>query len=242
MVDSLQGKMSKIPTKTADDLRYEHQNKVELLGHYGGDLTHAQSAWTSTFRDIDEAKMTRMPSLLKMLAVSGHETPFEKSSLHFLVTTEIASHIHIIKHRIGTSVNGESSRYKELKDDKFYVPTDWSKSEQTHYSIFMENALKEYHDCLARLVAQGVDRKRAKESARFYLPYGNQLTADVMFNFRSFVHFLRLRYSAHAQVEIRNIAKEMLEQVVALEGAPFEHTLRAFGLVDDSGVIIPPFK
>lgn len=225
-----------------NDEQDDRRNKVELLGHYGGDLTHAQSAWTSTVRDLNEEKLHRMPALLKMLASSGHETPFEKSSLHFLVTTEIASHIHIIKHRIGTSVNGESSRYKELKDDKFYVPTDWPKAEQTHYVIFMENALKEYHDCLARLVAQGVDRKRAKESARFYLPYGNQLTADVMFNFRSFVHFLRLRYSMHAQVEIRSIAKEMLEQVIALDGNPFGHTLRAFELVDDQGLIVPPFK
>ena len=103
-------------------MKEEHQNKVELLGHYGGDLTHAQSAWTSTVRDIDEAKMNRMPALLKMLAENHHETPFEKSSLHFLVTTEVASHIHIIKHRIGVSVNGESARYKELKDDKYYVP------------------------------------------------------------------------------------------------------------------------
>ena len=27
-------------------------NQVELLGHYGSDLTHAQSAWTSTSRDL----------------------------------------------------------------------------------------------------------------------------------------------------------------------------------------------
>lgn len=219
-----------------------NENSVEILGHYGGDLTHAQSAWTSTVRNLNEEKINRMPALLKMLASSGHETPFEKSSLHFLVTTEIASHIHIIKHRIGTSVNGESSRYKELKDDKFYVPVDWPQSEQEHYIVFMENALREYHDCLARLVAGGMERKRAKESARFYLPYGNQLTADVMFNFRSFVHFLRLRYSLHAQVEIRDIARKMLQQVIELPGNPFEHTLKAFELVDDSGTMAPPFK
>lgn len=218
-----------------------HENSVELLGHYGGDLTHAQSAWTSTIRNIDQAKLQRMPSLLEMLATNGHETPFEKSSLHFLVTTDIASHIHIIKHRIGTSVNGESSRYKELKDDKFYVPSDWPVEEQEAYTLFMEDALSKYHDCLARLVQKGVEKKRAKESARFYLPYGNQLQADVMFNFRSFNHFLRLRYSMHAQVEIRDIARKMLEQVVALPGNPFEHTLRAFRLVNSSGVICPPF-
>ena len=28
--------------------------KVELLGHYGSDDVHAQSAWTSTSRDLTE--------------------------------------------------------------------------------------------------------------------------------------------------------------------------------------------
>jgi len=220
----------------------EHTNKVELLGHYGGDITHAQSAWTSTVREIDDAKMARLPALLSMLASNGHETPFEKSSLHFLVDTDIATHIHLIKHRIGVSVNGQSARYRELNEDKFYVPQDWSEDEQNRFCVFAEDAMRQYHECLDRLVAGGMDRKRAKESARFYLPYGNQLTADVMFNFRSFVHFLRLRYSHHAQVEVRDLARTMLEQVIALEGNPFEHTLKAFKLVDEQGHMVPPFK
>lgn len=223
------------------NIKETHENKVELLGHYGGDLTHAQSAWTSTMRDIDEKKLARLPALLDMLASNGHETPFEKSSLHFLVTTDIATHIHIIKHRIGTSVNGESGRYKELKDDKFYVPQDWPGEEQALYIEFMEDALGKYHKCLERLVAGGMDKKRAKESARFYLPYGNQIQADVMFNFRSFNHFLGLRYSMHAQVEVRDLARKMLEQVIAIPGNPYKHTLRAFRLVDEDGVMRPPF-
>jgi thymidylate synthase ThyX len=81
-------------------------------------------------------------------------------------------------------------------------------------------------------------RKRAKESARLYLPYGNQITADVMFNFRSFYHFLHLRYSEHAQLEIRNIARQMLELVV--ESESFTATLEAFGLTVN-GEIRGPF-
>jgi hypothetical protein len=63
-----------------------------------------------------------------------------------------------------------------------------------------------------------------------------------MFNFRSFAHFLGLRYSTHAQVEIRDISRQMLEQVVNIEGNPFQHTLKAFGLVDESGKIREPFE
>lgn len=209
-------------------------NKVELIGHYGSDETHALSAWTSTSRDLTEDKVNRIPSLLKMLAENGHETPFEKSSLHFLVTTDIASHIHLLKHRIGVSINAESARYKELKEDKYYVPTDWPLVERELYIEHMESSLQKYHATLERLVQSGMSRKRAKESARLYLPYGNQITADVMFNFRSFVHFLRLRYSDHAQVEIRDIAKQMLDLVV--ETGSFNATLEAFGLMEGGNV------
>jgi len=204
-------------------------NKVELIGYYGGDEAHAMSAWTSTSRDLTEEKRSRIPSLLKMLAENGHETPFEKSSISFLVTTDIATHIQLLKHRIGTSCNAESARYKELKDDKYYLPKDWPLEEQTRYIAFMEDALMRYHDTLESLVASGMSRKRAKESARFYLPYGNQITADIMFNWRSFSHFLSLRMKPDAQREICWLAEEMLQQVRKIEGNPFEHTINAFG-------------
>lgn len=214
-------------------------NIVELIGFYGSDETHALSAWTSTSRDLSEEKKNRVPQLLKMLAENEHHSVFEKSSLHFLVTTDIASHVHLVKHRIGVSINAESARYKELKDDKFYVPEDWDDEEKNLYIEHMETSLKKYHDTLSRLVAKGVSRKRAKESARLYLPYGNQITADVMFNFRSFYHFVKLRYSTHAQLEIRNIARDMLHLVK--DTGKFDDTLNAFGLVVD-GKVRGPFE
>ena len=210
------------------------ENKVELIGWYGGDEAHALSAWTSTSRDISSEKRKRIPELLKMLAENGHETPFEKSSLHFLVTVDTATHIHLLKHRIGVSINAESARYKELKDDKYVVPDDWPTVEKAKYIAFMEDAIMRYHDTLERLVKGGMDRKRAKESARFYLPYGNQVTMDVMFNWRSFVHFLNLRMKSDAQKEVREIAEEMLNLVAGIPNCPFRHTIEAFGLTGDA--------
>lgn len=203
-------------------------NTIELIGYYGGDLTHAMSAWTSTCREIDEERQKRIGALLTMLASNGHETPFEKSILHFVATTDIATHIQILKHRIGTSTNAESARYKELKEDKHYIPVDWDEEERANYIEFMELAHKNYHDTYDRLIKKGMTKKRAKESARFYQPYGTQLIADISFNFRSFVHFQRLRRTEDAQLEIRNLANEMLKQVEQLKD--FELSLKAFGL------------
>lgn len=226
------------------NIKEQHRNQVELLGTYGGDLTHALSAWTSTTRELDVpdkngvTKRDRVPHILKMLAENHHGTPFEKSTIHFLVTTDIATHIHILKHRVGVSVNGESARYKQLRSDKYLIPQDWPDDEVLLYVQHLEDSLRLYHGCFDRLLAKGMSKSRAKESARFYLPYGNQIQADVMFNFRSFAHFLILRYSKHAQKEVRDLAREMLEQVDAT-GA-FEQTLIAFGL-KENGVLCEPF-
>lgn len=200
------------------------KNEVKLLGHYGNDTIIACSAWTSTSRDLSPEKEARIPKLIEMLWSEGHETPFEKANVHFLVTCDIASHIHLLKHRIA-SINAESARYKELKEDKFYLPEDWDEhwSESLRKFTTVSNTL--YHKCLEELTPV-LGRKRAKESARFFKTYNSQITADVQFNMRSFANFLKLRASEHAQVEIREIAWEMFRLVENIEGNPFQHTLK----------------
>lgn len=207
------------------------KNKVELLGYYGSDEIIACSAWTSTSRNLTEKKKNRIPQLINMLWSNGHETPFEKGIVHFLVDTDIASHIHLLKHRI-SSLNAESARYKELKEDKFYLPEDWYEDDKIAkwYYRLMEWSKQSnimYHDCLKDLEPV-LGRKRAKESARFFKAYNSQIQADVMFNMRSFANFLKLRNSEHAQLEIREIAQEMLRLVENIEGNPFKETLSAF--------------
>lgn len=217
-------------------------NNVELIGYYGSDETHALSAWTSTGRDLTDEKRNRIPALLKALADKKHHSVFEKSSLHFLVDCDVASHIHLLKHRIGVSLNAESARYKELKEDKYFIPKDWSgievnEGESSISDYDWAKALRAhtvianelYHKCLEKLEPK-LGRQRAKESARFFKTYNSQIQSDVMFNWRSFYHFLGLRRQPEAQKEIREIADEMLRLVKAIEGGPFKYTISAFGL------------
>ena len=214
-----------------------NKNKCELLGFYGGDEAIACSAWTSTSRDLTPEKKERIPALIKQLWNAEpvpHGSPFEKGVVHFLVDTDIASHIHLLKHRI-SSINAESARYKELKEDKFYLPEDWKGlgDENDTWLNRLKNYTEEgnrlYHQCLADLTPV-LGRKRAKESARFFKTYNSQIQADVMFNMRSFHNFLIQRMDSHAQLEIQNIAKVMLNLVKNIEGEPFKHTLNAWGL------------
>ena len=218
------------------------KNTVELLGYYGSDEIIACSAWTSTSRELAEGKKARIPKLINMLWSEGHETPFEKGVVHFLVNTDIASHIHLLKHRM-SSLNAESARYKELKEDKYFLPEDWkgiqisdngealnTPSDDWHQRLaeYTEEGNRLYHACLADLEPV-LGRKRAKESARFFKTYNSQIQADVSFNMRSFANFQKLRNSEHSQLEIREIAGIMLELVKNIDGNPFEHTIEAWG-------------
>ena len=204
------------------------RNKIELLGYYGSDETIACSAWTSTSRNLTDEKRKRVGKLIDMLWGEGHETPFEKGVVHFLVDTDIASHIHLLKHRI-SSLNAESARYKELKEDKYFIPDDWNDKWKNTLKDYSDAGNDLYHQCLSELEPI-LGRKRAKESARFFKTYNSQIQADIMFNMRSFANFIKLRNSEHAQVEIREIAQEMWNLVENIDGQPFKHTLEAISV------------
>ena len=219
---------------------------MELLGYYGSDEVIACSAWTSTSRNLTDEKRARVGRLIDMLWGEGHETPFEKGVVHFLVDTDIASHIHLLKHRI-TSLNAESARYKELKEDKYYLPEDWTEIRNSNPSLRIDGTAEKhqkwttilrkytelgnslYHQCM-KDIEPTLGRKRAKESARFFKTYNSQIQADIMFNMRSFANFIKLRDSEHAQVEIREIAQEMWNLVENIDGQPFKHTLEAISV------------
>lgn len=196
--------------------------------------------------------------LLKFLAENHHTSPFRKSYLDFQVTADIATHIHCIKHRVGVEINSESARYKELKD-KWYLPDDWklqnfTSTEDEAVNQFIKYILntynhewknddldwidvlqqfnilghKLYHESIKQLTPL-LGRGRAKESARYFLPYAKQIDFDMQFSFEAFVNFQRLRNSSHAQKEVRELAEQMLDLVRSIEGNPFEYSLKAFG-------------
>lgn len=228
-----------------------NKNSVELIGWYGGDEVIALSAWTSTSRDLTEEKRGRIDKLINELWNADpvpHGSPFEKGVVHFLVNTDISTHIQLLKHRIA-SINGESARYKEIKEDKYYLPEDWkdikcnvdiilpsTEAELIHcgdkwlhiLEKYVEIGNTLYHQALKDLTPV-LGRKRAKETARFFKTYNSQIQADVMFNMRSFHNFLNQRMDDHAQLEIRELATEMLNQVKNIEGNPFRWTLEAWG-------------
>jgi thymidylate synthase (FAD) len=227
----------------------DYTNKVSLIGWYGGDKAIARAAWTSTQVDVEKKTDEQIRDLLiNKLWNNGsgkpHKTPFERGLVEFNITCEQASHIHLLKHRLA-NINGESARYKELKEDKFYLPEDWksikAKSLTGKYlekhngkdwydilQIHAEISNELYHAAL-RDLEKNLGRKRAKESARFFKTMNSQLTLSVMMNMSCFGNFVNLRDDEAAQREIAWIAQDMVKCVKEIDGQPFKFSMEAFG-------------
>lgn len=246
-----------------------NKNKVEILGYFGDDKLVCLSAWQSTnvelgielspnvqervhqlFEATVKTKKKTPEELLTFLAESKHTSPFRKPQIYFQVTSDIATHYQCLKHKVACEINGESARYKELKD-KWYLPEDWKGLEIDRTFPYSEaqdfidnNSCKDWHGALNEFTLLGhqlyhesvkqltpiLGRKRAKESSRFFFPYTKQLDFDMMLSFEAFVNFQRKRNTEDSQDEIEEIGKQMLNLVRNLEGEPFKYSLQAFGL------------
>lgn len=206
--------------------------RAYLVGTYGDDELVAQAAWISIDRTVTDSKRERLAKFLQDLAEQGHHTPFEHSTLHFVVDCDVATHIHLLKHRVGVSVNSESARYKELKDDRLLIPADWPTEWKERLQEYCSQGMKLYHQAVADLTPI-VGRKRAKETARYFRTYNTRIQSDVILNWRSFAHMLKLRGSEHAQKEVAILVADMLQQVA--NTGKFNKTIAALqtaGLID----------
>ncbi len=97
---------------------------------------------------------------------------------------------------------------------------------QTIYDSACKRSFEEYK----RLLELGV----CKEQARGILPLSLNTQLYATCNLRSLFHYLELRLHHHAQKEIQDISKQMLELVRNIEGEPFKYSIEAFGFSNDS--------
>lgn len=234
------------------------KNTVTLVDYMGSDKSHALSAWASTFMELDipipkdvkirvdqivdhimskSKRMRSIEDLLSYLAKENHESPFRMSSFVFTMTTDIATHIQKLKHAVILEAeNAESAKYKELQEDKFYMPDDWLNYGDV--GNFWHEVLKVhsdysnelYHECFNALKEVGVPLKRVKETARYFKMYNSQLNSVNKFSFAGVMQFHNKRTVDFAQEEIKNIAVGMVDEIRNIDGNPFEYSLKAFGL------------
>ena len=150
----------------------------------------------------------------------GHGSVLEHGVWSFLITGVSRSFTHeLIRHR-HFSYSQLSQRYVDESESDFVEPDVIANDPELH-AVWTEavNATRRAYD---RLVAglqekfpdvaeKTLRRKLARQAARSVLPNATETKIFMTGNARALRHFIELRGSEHADVEIRKVAVAMLE-------------------------------
>lgn len=132
----------------------------------------------------------------------GNCTPLEFASATFDISgiSRVCQN-QIVRHRIA-SYCVLSERYVDVSSMDCLMPVKALQADDSCIDFVRKS--KEFYK---KLVLADVP----KEDARMFLPQGMMTNMCMHMNFRSLRHFLKLRLDRHAQKEIREVAKEILE-------------------------------
>ena len=168
---------------------------------------------------------------LRHILEVGHLSVLEHGTVTFYFTGVSRSFTHeLIRHR-HFSYSQLSQRYVPERDAKMVEP-DVIASDPDLHKRFVEAAeasVQAYNDLLAGLEARFADipnatlrRKQARQAARAVLPNATETRIVVTGNYRAWRHFIAMRASEHADIEIRELAVECLRQLKAVAPNVFD--------------------
>lgn len=150
----------------------------------------------------------------------GHGSVLEHAVWSFLITGVSRSFTHeLIRHR-HFSYSQLSQRYVDESESAFIEPDEIAADPGLH-ATWCEavNAARAAYDKLSAGLEQRftsipdrtLRRKMARQAARSVLPNATETKIFVTGNARALRHFIELRGSEHAEVEIRKVAVQVLE-------------------------------
>jgi thymidylate synthase (FAD) len=160
----------------------------------------------------------------------GHFSMLEHASVSFYITGVSRSCTHeLIRHR-HFSYSQLSQRYVPETESRVVVPPGMEDDDELR-SILTEAAdasRATYDDLLDKLEAKFADqpnallrRKQARQAARAVLPNATETRIVVTGNYRAWRHFIAMRASEHADIEIRRLAIACLRLLVDVAPAVF---------------------
>jgi thymidylate synthase (FAD) len=152
----------------------------------------------------------------------GHLSVLEHGSVSFYLTGVSRSLTHeLIRHR-HFSYSQLSQRYVPERDAAMVEPDVIADDPELH-ALFLEAteaSLASYTKLLEGLEKKFADvenvtarRKQARQAARTVLPNATETRIVVTGNYRAMRHFVAMRASEHADVEIRELAIAMLREL-----------------------------
>jgi thymidylate synthase (FAD) len=211
---------------------------VELIKSFGDDFMVVNAARVSFNKESSNYTEDQNAKLIKYLVEHKHTAPFRHPQLQFRITCPIYVERQLFKHQIGLSANSISGRYVDFSDS-YTTIKEWRKQStdskqgsegvvesQESCNLIQSNVLNTCKKAYQELLKLGV----SKEQARTILPLNLNTTFIWTGSLLAFKHLFDLRLKLDTQQETRMVAQEMLQQVKQIEGNPFEHTIKAFGL------------
>jgi len=160
----------------------------------------------------------------------GHFSVLEHASVSFYITGLSRSCTHeLIRHR-HFSYSQLSQRFVPERDSHVVLPPGIEDDPELQQLFFAaaDASRDAYAALLAKLEAKFADepnavlrRKQARQAARAVLPNATETRIVVSGNYRAWRHFIAMRASEHADVEIRRLAIACLRQLADLAPAVF---------------------
>jgi thymidylate synthase (FAD) len=181
----------------------------------------AGRACYQSWKKPNPATATNAGYLRHILEV-GHLSVLEHGSVSFYITGISRSLTHeLIRHR-HFSYSQLSQRYVPERDAAVVEPDVSADDPELHarFVAATEAAAEAYTELLAGLERKFADepnatlrRKQARQAARAVLPNATETRIVVTGNYRAWRHFIAMRASEAADVEIRALAVECLRQL-----------------------------
>jgi thymidylate synthase (FAD) len=160
----------------------------------------------------------------------GHLSVLEHGSVTFYITGISRSLTHeLIRHR-HFSYSQLSQRYVPEKDAAFVEPDVIANDPVLHEKFLTatQASVDAYTALLGGLEEKFSDapsatlrRKQARQAARAVLPNATETRIVVTGNYRAWRHFVAMRATEHADVEIRGLAIECLRELQKVAGNAF---------------------
>jgi thymidylate synthase (FAD) len=152
----------------------------------------------------------------------GHLSVLEHGVVTFYITGISRSLTHeLIRHR-HFSYSQLSQRYVPERDAAMVEPEVIANDPELHeqFMAATQAAVTAYEQLLGGLEQRFADvpnatlrRKQARQAARAVLPNATETRIVVTGNYRAWRHFIAMRATEHADVEIRELAVECLRQL-----------------------------
>jgi thymidylate synthase (FAD) len=223
------------------DLYDDNIGEVSLIDYMGDDARAAQAARVSFLRDEDIVMgevSEKDRKLISFLIAEQHTSPFEHSTITFRVKVPLYIRAQVMRHR--TFSYNEASRRYTSECIEFHIPKELRQQAKKNLQCStddivdlndkMVKAMRDHTDSAYRTYQMMLDCGVAREQARAVLPQNMYTTFYMTGSLHNYIKFLKLRLHPHAQPEIQELAKAMMDMLSDI----FPFTMEA---VEERGIL-----